>query len=247
MGRVSAYKLANQPPPNITQRLLQLSIDLKLTPLQKRFAEALAADSNASKPDAYIACTGEESRSKASYKAMRLFNSKKVQRYYREIMDSGHVALAERSKYRIMTAWEIRGRLSEIARADYKDFVRVKPNGAFEFDLQACIASGKSWLIKELRHDAETGAPIVKLHDSAEALKTLAKIEGLMQEAAPPQTPAVLHRTLVLNILSQPESRELMDTLGQRVIAAELSAPAPDVPPEEPADVDGAESPDDSP
>jgi len=216
-------KLAAQPPPNITQRLLQLAIDLKLTPIQKRFTEALAADSNASKTEAWIAATGETSRAVASTKGGAAFRKKKVQRYYREIMDAGHVALGERARFRIMTAWEIRGRLSEIARADYKDFVTITPTGAFEFDLQACIAAGKSWLIKELSHDAETGAPKVKLHDAADALKTLAKIEGLMLEAAPPATPAVMHRTLVLNILSQPEARQLMDTLGQRVIAAELA------------------------
>jgi hypothetical protein len=230
VGRQPAYKLAAQPPPNITQRLQQLAIDLKLTPLQKRFTEALAADSNANKTDAYIAATGETNRKAASERGAVMIRNKKVQRYYREIMDAGHVALGERSRYRIMTAWEMRGRLSEIARADYKDFVRVLPTGGFEFDLQACIAAGKSWLIKELSHDAETGAAKVKLHDSMEAIKTLAKIEGLMQEGAPPATPAVLHRTLVLNILSQPEARQLMDTLGQRVIAAELAAPSPDMP-----------------
>lgn len=227
MGRTPVYKLVAQPPPNITQRLLQLSADLKMTALQKRFTEALAADPNANKTDAYIAVSGEENRLTAGYRGGRLFRNKKVQRYYREIMDAG-TAQAERARIRIMTAWEIRSRLSEIARADIRDFVRITPTGAFEFDLQAAFAAGKGHLIKELTHDAETGAPKIKLHDTMDALKTLAKIEGLMQDAAPTPPPAVQHRTLVLNILSQPDARRLMDDLGQRVIAAELAAPPGD-------------------
>lgn len=211
--------IASYQPIRITDRLAQLAIDLHLNSRQKRFAEALAADPNADQAEAYMIVTGEKDRAKASGRAAALMRSRKVKLYYREILESGTPS-ADRAHMRIMKAWEIRARLSEIARADYKDFVQLTPGGGFQFDLEGCIATGKSFLIKEVSHDPETGAPRVRLHDAMEALKVLAKIEGLMHDPTPPPTAAVQHRTLILNLLSQPDARRLMDDLGQRVLAA---------------------------
>lgn len=107
---------------------------------------------------------------------------------------------------------EVLERLSNQAAVDMADFVRLTPTG-FEVDLASAIENGKGPLIKELYHDAETGAPRIKLHDAQAALNTLAKIHGLFSDAPPAAPPAQVNVALVLAQLSPSALAELVSAL----------------------------------
>jgi len=141
--------------------------------------------------------------------ASRLLRSAKVKQVIQ-----GHVQKAERA----MGASEAIDRLSDIARlpdtelADMADFITlIRPEEAakrrdparaagcgFYIDLAKALKRGKTHLIRELAHDAETGAPKIKLQDnlavwelSRKALSDLATIYGLKKGSRPPEPPKV--------------------------------------------------------
>lgn len=92
-------------------------------------------------------------------------------------------------------------RLAEHAESDIGDFIRVDPGGGFSFDLEAAKAAGKTHLIKKLKHDAESGAPVIELVDSQAALDKLAKMhQAYGKEESPAFQP---NSSIVLNILAQ--------------------------------------------
>jgi len=115
---------------------------------------------------------------------------------------------------------EILERLSRQATADYDDVIDIHDDGSFQFNLKRAKERGATQLIKKLRHDAETGAPIVELYDSQQALQTLAKIRGLVpaddMTAGRRRSPAGSgNRTLILNVLERsPEAARLLDQLA---------------------------------
>lgn len=98
---------------------------------------------------------------------------------------------------------ELIERTSEVARADVADFVTVDESGGFRFDLTKAV--GKTHLIKTLRHDAESGAPIIELYPADAARSQLGKWLGA--EKAPPAVQ--VNVGIDLTLLSLAELREL--------------------------------------
>lgn len=92
-------------------------------------------------------------------------------------------------------------KLGEQADADMGDFVKIDKDGTFQFDLAAAKAAGKTHLIKKLKHDAETGAPVIELVDSQSALDKLAKMHKAYGEKD--EAPTQAGNSIVLNILAQ--------------------------------------------
>lgn len=73
-------------------------------------------------------------------------------------------------------------RLGEQSEADIGEIVDINEGGGFSFNLQRAKELGLTKHIKKLKHDAETGAPIVEFYDAQAALKELARIHGLSKE-----------------------------------------------------------------
>lgn len=73
-------------------------------------------------------------------------------------------------------------KIGEHADADYDDCITIHEDGSFHFDLIKIKAAGKTHLIRKLKHDAESGAPVIEMQDQAAALDRLAKIHGLYKD-----------------------------------------------------------------
>lgn len=118
-------------------------------------------------------------------------------------------------------------RLAEHAEADYSDFITVNPGGGFSFDLEKAQAAGKTHLIRKLKHDAESGAPVIELVDQQAALDKLAKMhQAYGKEEAPVVQP---NNSVVLNILATlpPEAlaqihRAMLEAVPDDMVDAEL-------------------------
>lgn len=108
---------------------------------------------------------------------------------------------------RKMGAKEAVERNAEVARADYKDFITVNADGSFRFDLNK--AKGKTHLIKSLRHDAESGAPVIELQDVAKARELVLRMEGRLKDGPVAAAPAVVNVALILSQLPSDVLRQL--------------------------------------
>jgi hypothetical protein len=93
---------------------------------------------------------------------------------------------------------ELIARTSEVARADVLEMVDVAPDGSFAFNVAKAKAAGLGHLIKSLRHDAESGAPVIELYPADGARKVLGKWAGLGEKNAPPAGPSV---QVIVNVL----------------------------------------------
>lgn len=92
-------------------------------------------------------------------------------------------------------------RLAEHAEADYGDVTTINDDGSFAFDLAKAKALGKTHLIRKLKHDAESGAPVIELVDSQAALDKLAKMHKAYGDKDEAPVPA--GNSFVLNVLAQ--------------------------------------------
>lgn len=130
--------------------------------------------------EAYLAgATAVDSAKAAGHKgtqgALRVTGSRLLAR----ANEAGLLAKRADAIAETMGAERVVKRLWSLADADMGDFIETPVDGTFKFTLGEAKAKGLTRLIKKLKHDPETGAPVVELQDSAAALKTLARIYGL--------------------------------------------------------------------
>ena len=178
-----------------------------LNPRQAKFVKAYVKSGNATEAAAEAGYTGERTVL-ASTGSMLLRNPN-----VRAELDK---ALERYSAAKVVE------KLGEQSEADIADFIDIvdPQTGAFQFNVAKAIAAGKSHLIKKLKHDPETGAPIIDLHDSQAALKELARIHGLAREPEEKKDEAVRPiRVQILQILSSdPEARRMVDALAVKAL-----------------------------
>lgn len=113
------------------------------------------------------------------------------------------------------------GRLVEHAEGDIGDFITVNEDGSFAFDLKAAKEAGKTHLIRKLKHDAESGAPVIELHDQQAALDKLARMHKAYGKDDEQSAPADMQpiRVQILQVLaSDPEARRMVDALAVRTL-----------------------------
>lgn len=137
---------------------------------QKAFIDEYLRCWNAT--DAYQVAYPKSSRDAARANAARLIAN-----------DSISAEIKARVTERAMSANEVLDRLAEQARADYKDFLDVAPNGDIALDMAK--AEGKTHLIKRVTQrrtvrttkDTQIDETVlsVELHDAQAALVTIGK------------------------------------------------------------------------
>lgn len=93
--------------------------------------------------------------------------------------------IQRRLKERQLSADEVLARLSDMARADMRDFVKPIEVGndrvVVMVDLGKALAEGKSHLIKKVKYNAQGGLEI-ELHDSQAALEKLGRHHKLFTD-----------------------------------------------------------------
>lgn len=99
----------------------------------------------------------------------------RVQRAEQQITDGG------------MSELEAIERLTAIARGSLEPFIRLVEGGGFELDVAQGLKVGMGPLLTELAHDAETGAPKIRLHDPLKAIHLLARLKGWMRDDSRPE------------------------------------------------------------
>lgn len=142
----------------------------KLTPKQEKFVAAYVgpANGNATEAAALAGYSGDRDTLKVT--GSRTLSNSNVQSKVER-------ALAKYDTDKVIE------RLAQHAEADMGEFITVDQDGAFQFDLKNAKAKGLTRLIKKLKHDPETGAPVIELVDQQAALDKLAKMHGLYKDA----------------------------------------------------------------
>lgn len=136
-----------------------------LTPKRRRFVEEYTGRHMGNATQAAIAAGySEKTASQIGYQLLQ--------------HPSVSEAVEDRLEEQAMGSDEVLARLADMGRADMDDFVRVNENGYPVIDLSYAEEAGLLHLVKEISYDSD-GRPKVKLHDSKDALKTLAKVHGL--------------------------------------------------------------------
>jgi hypothetical protein len=108
-------------------------------------------------------------------------------------------------------------RLAEHAEGDIGDFITVNEDGSFAFDLVKARAAKKTHLIKKLKHDAESGAPVIELHDPQAALDKIARMHkayGKDEEEQGGHDMAPVRVQILQVLSSDPEARRMVDALA---------------------------------
>jgi phage terminase small subunit len=93
--------------------------------------------------------------------------------------------IQRRLKERQLSADEVLARLSDMARADMRDFIKPIDVGndriVMLVDLGKALAEGKTHLIKKVKYNAQGGLEI-ELHDSQAALEKVGRHYGLFKD-----------------------------------------------------------------
>jgi len=110
---------------------------MALSPKHRKFCEEYLRLWNAT--DAYQAAYPKSSRDSARREGSRLLTNVDISEEIQRRIDE-----------RAMSANEVLDRLAEQARADFKDFLSVAPNGDMALDIAK--AEGKTHLIKKMTH-----------------------------------------------------------------------------------------------
>lgn len=172
--------------PDVTE-LDRLARDLRLTPKQRRFAEALAADPSGNKTLAALAagCGSAAAR----FRGSKWLAMPKVRRYVESLRTAAQLALERRTADAVMSAAEVQERLTTLARADLGAHLEVDADGV----PRVKIDPAQTYILREVstRHGPEDevrgGATWtetkVRVADPRPALEALARIKGLGEGA----------------------------------------------------------------
>lgn len=146
----------------------------KLTPKQAKFVKAYVETGNATEAAAIAGYEGNRT-------TLGAIGGENLQKPL--IKSELEKALARYSAAKVVE------RLGQQSEADIGDILTVdEDTGAFQFDLRKAKQLGLTKHIKKLKHDAETGAPVVEFYDAQNALKELARIHGLAKDDDKPPT-----------------------------------------------------------
>ena len=159
----------------------------------------------------------------------------------REVRSSGLLGARTEHVAKAMGVKELIERTSEVARANVLDVVDVDPDGSFRFNVIKARDKNMGHLIKTLRHDAESGAPVIEFYPADGARKVLGKWAGLGEKNAPPAGPSVQVMVNVLGSLPAEVQASLFRALlasgqgnGMALEAAPLIEDGPDADDTEP-------------
>lgn len=171
-----------------------------LTPKQRRFAEALAADPERNQTKAALAA-GSPNEKQAAITGARWIRLSKVRSYIDALTSEGQKLAKARVGQVVMTAAEVQERLSKQARSDIGVHLKIHEDGHYTVELdpdhtdivraikvrQGADRDGMPWSETEL-----------KVADPNVPLQALARIYGLDKSDRPDQPGA---RTLNINVL----------------------------------------------
>lgn len=171
------------------KKLDELARRLKLTPKERRFAEALAVDPEANQTAA--ARKAGYSAKQADRHGSLVAGRGRVKTYLSALLAEAHAEAQEQASGSVMSVRELWERLSLIARADMADYVETaegepgedgkRKSDFFLLRLKAPFASRKGAAVAALKYNSD-GLPEIKLRDSQQALNTLARMYGLMRD-----------------------------------------------------------------
>ncbi len=201
------------------ERLLALAEDLGLTEKQRLFALALATDPEENQTKAAEAAGFTPASAPA--RGSQLARNCKVQEYLTAIRSVTIQNEGRRLERKIASREQVLARMSERAFFDAEDFVTLSPEGGFLIDLEKAFKAGKGHMIKELRHDPETGAPVIKWADPDVSLDRLAKFYSVYEDDAAPKTSITIDKLLV-NVIGDgrvPDGKSLAD-IARKMLGA---------------------------
>lgn len=171
------------------KKLDELATRLKLTPKERRFAEALAVDPERNQTAA--ARKAGYSPKQAERHGSLVARRGRVKTYLAAILTEAHAEAQEQAAGSVMSVQELWERLTLIARsdmADYTETVESEPaedgkrkSDFFLLRLKEPFAQRKGAAVAALKYNAD-GLPEIKLRDSQQALNTLARMYGLMRD-----------------------------------------------------------------
>lgn len=205
------------------EALDKLATDMGLTPMQRRFCEAYAADPDHNGQKAAEAA-GVNPRT-ARTRASKWLTNANIASYMKQLMAEGKALALKRTASVVMTAAEVQERLSRQARADIGYHLELTEDGGYRVKLDpertdiirgikiksGCDKDGMPWTETELR-----------VNDPNTPLQALARIYGLDKTDRPdPPGSRTLNLTVVLGKLSEDELRNLKSLLAR---AQEISA-----------------------
>lgn len=170
------------------KKLDELASRLKLTPKERRFAEALAVDPERNQTAA---------ARKAGYKSDQRRHGSlvaargNVRAYLAAILEEAHAEAQEKTADAVMSVRELWERLTIIARSDMADYTETaegepgedgkRKSDFFLLRLKTPFASRKGAAVAALKYNSD-GLPEIKLRDSQQALSTLARMYGLLRD-----------------------------------------------------------------
>lgn len=122
--------------------------------------------------DAYMATYPKASYNTARANAAALLANTNIQEEIKRRFDE-----------RKMGPEEVVAELSDIARSDMSDFIKIKEGvKGFYLDLEGASKKGLLKLIKKIKYNAK-GQPEIELHDKLAALQTVGKANGALSSA----------------------------------------------------------------
>lgn len=235
-GRTATLRTVDASPR--AERLLQLADALKLSDQQRTFCEMLLVDPDRVATTAALAAGCP--KASAHVQGSRWLKLDKIRAYIVGIERETGLAQtkAEAVESRVMSAQEVLERLSDHARVDVGDFISivhasdilpaetlpgaqsnaVKRLSGFVIDIEKALNAGKGHLVKEISHDAETGAPKLKLVDSQSALDKLAKYHRLYGDEKPVDNSVTVLQVLQVIQAQRPEAKALPLAIGRALL-----------------------------
>lgn len=196
------------------EALDKLATDLKLTPMQRRFCEAYAADPDRNATRAAIAAGCGKKPEVTAYKWQRLTKT-------RSYLDA---LMAEGRKLSQVKTGEVVGTLAEalalktaaMRHAHPQQYLEVTPSGSLAYNHEA-ILNAPPGTLKDIDRD-ETGDIKPRFHDAQAAA------DSLIEHYTGKNKPAEGNKTLILNILSNLPPEVIQGAVGNLLEAAEDTA-----------------------
>jgi hypothetical protein len=159
---------------------------LRLTPLQRRFAEALAADPERNQTRAARAAGASKD---AAVRGSKLVRLGKVREYLQTLSADAARTESRRTADAVVSAREVLEALSAHARADFADFLRIEPGprcshcgrggDRVELDVAQGIRRGKGQLVSRYVSRGKGRGGSLTLVSSLRALTLLGRFYGL--------------------------------------------------------------------
>lgn len=194
----------------------KLARDLRLSGTQRRFAEAwavaFAADPNVTATAVQRSVDPEgQSAGTASVRGNAKLRNPRVKAYISALL--GDAAASARTRGAVMGAREVMERLSEQARADLGDHLRIRRDGSHEVRLnRKRTKTLRSIETVKRSPDGTVRRDKIQVSDPVPPLRSLARIYGL-ETPDQPGPPPVQIRVELLRQLPEADLRQLLPVM----------------------------------